>query len=109
MIPYSLFLKKKSLFLNNIQKSDITYHVDFEKIKKQAIKSGLFFYGPITQKISFFNGINERFIKLSQGLQSKKQFQILDSQFTRLTDAKGMGDLIKCAFITKEEVELIFF
>ena len=40
---------------------------------------------------------------------NRKKFQILDSQFTRLTDAKGMGDLIKCAFITKEEVELIFF
>ena len=106
----SIFKKKKNYFLNNLHKSDITYHVDFEKIKQQAIKSDLFFYGPITQKkFLFFNGINERFIKLSQGLQSKKQFQILDSQFTRLTDAKGMGDLIKCAFITKEEVELNFF
>ena len=44
-----------------------------------------------------------------QTFKSKKQFQILDSQFTRLTDGKGMGDLIKCAFISKEEVELNFF
>ena len=108
---YSPFLKKKkSYFLNNPYESDITYHVDFEKIKQQAIKSGLFFYGPITQKkFLFFNGINERFIKLSRGLQSKKQFKILDSQFTRLTDAKGMGDLIKCVFISKKELELNFF
>ena len=106
----SIFKKKKNYFLNNPHKSDITYHVDFEKIKQQAIKSGLFFYGPITQKkFLFFNGINERFIKLSKSLQSKKQFEILDSQFTRLTDAKGMGDLIKCVFITKKELELNFF
>ena len=81
-----------------------------EKIKQQATESGLFFYGPITQKkFLFFNGINERFIKLSRGLQSKKKFEILDSQFTRLTDANGMGDLIKCVFITKKELELNFF
>ena len=111
LITYSLFLKKKKkYFLNNPHKSDITYHIDFEKIKQQATKSGLFFYGPITQKkFLFFNGINERFIKLSRGLQSKKQFEILDSQFTRLTDANGMGDLIKCVFITKKELELNFF
>ena len=89
----SIFKKKKSYFLNNLYDSDITYHVDFEKIKQQAIKSDLFFHGPITQKkFLFFNGINERFIKLSKNLQSKKQFEILNSQFTRLTDAKGMGE-----------------
>ena len=97
--------KKKSYFLNNLYDSDITYHVDFEKIKQQAIKSDLFFHGPITQKkFLFFNGINERFIKLSKSLQSKKQFEILDSQFTRLTDAKGMGVLIKCNFVTKKKL-----
>ncbi len=106
----SIFKKKKSYFLNNIYESDITYHVDFEKIKQQALKSDLFFYGPITQKkFLFFNGINERFIKLSRDLQSKKKLQILSSQFTRLTDARGMGNLIKCTFISKKRIELNFF
>ena len=111
MILYNLFIKKKkSYFLNNPYEADITYHVDFEKIRQQAIKSGLFFYGPITQKkFLFFNGVNERFIKLSRSLETKKQFEILNSQFTRLTDAKGMGNLIKCTFITKKELELNFF
>ena len=80
------------------------------QIKQQAIKSGLFFHGPITQKkFLFFNGINERFLKLSKSLQSKKQIEILDSQFTRLTEAKGMGNLIKCTLITKKNIELNFF
>ena len=106
----SIFKKKKSYFLNNLYDSDITYHVDFEKIKQQAIKSDLLFYGPITQKkFLFFNGINERFIKLSKNLQSKTQFEILNSQFTRLTDAKGMGSLIKCNFVTKKQIKLNFF
>ena len=34
----------------------------------------------------------------------KTQFEILNSQFTRLTDAKGMGSLIKCNFITKKKL-----
>ena len=106
----SIFKKKKSYFLNNLYDSDITYHVDFEKIKQQAIKSDLLFHGPITQKkFLFFNGINERFIKLSKNLQSKTQFEILNSQFTRLTDAKGMGSLIKCNFVTKKQIKLNFF
>ena len=106
----SIFKKKKNYFLNNPYDSDITYHIDFEKIKQQAIKSGLFFHGPITQKkFLFFNGINERFLKLSKSLQSKKQIEILDSQFTRLTEAKGMGNLIKCTLITKKKIELNFF
>ncbi len=106
----SIFKKKKNYFLNNPHKSDITYHIDFEKIKQQAIKSDLFFYGPITQKkFLFFNGINERFLNLSSGLQSKKQFEILNSQFTRLTNSEGMGNLIKCTFITKKELKLSFF
>ena len=106
----SILKKKKNYFLNNPHKSDITYHIDFDKIKQQAIKSNLFFYGPITQKkFLFFNGINERFLSLSRGLQSKKQFEILNSQFTRLTDAQGMGNLIKCTFITKKEIELSYF
>ena len=111
MIPCNLFLKKKkSYFLNNPYDSDITYHVDFEKIKQQAIQAGLIFYGPITQKkFLFFNGINERFIKLSKTLQTKEQLKILNSQFTRLTDARGMGNLIKCTFITKKKIELSFF
>ena len=106
----SIFKKKKSYFLNNLYESDITYHIDFEKIKQKAIQSGLFFYGPITQKkFLFFNGINERFIKLSKTLQSKEQLEILNSQFTRLTDPRGMGNLIKCTFITKKKIELSFF
>ena len=106
----SIFKKKKSYFLSNLYDSDITYHVDFEKIKQQAIKSDLLFHGPITQKkFLFFNGINERFIKLSKNLQSKKQLEILNSQFVRLTDARGMGSLIKCNFITKKQIKLNFF
>ncbi len=106
----SIFKKKKNYFLNNPYESDITYHVDFEKIKQQAKQSGLFFYGPITQKkFLFFNGINERFLKLSRILQSQEQLEILKSQFTRLTDARGMGNLIKCTLITKKKIELGFF
>ncbi len=106
----SIFKRKKSYFLNNPYDSDITYHVDFEKIKQQALESGLLFYGPITQKkFLFFNGINERYIKLSKRLKSKNQLETLNSQFNRLTDARGMGNLIKCTFVTKKKIELSFF
>ena len=106
----SIFKKKKSFFLNNPYESDITYHVDFEKIKQMAKHSGLFFYGPITQKkFLFFNGINERFLELSRSLQSKNQLQILNSQFTRLIDARGMGNLIKCLLVTKKKIKLNYF
>ena len=106
----SIYKGQKSNFLENTHESDITYHIDFEYIKKIAKKFNLFFHGPISQKkFLYFNGINERFLTLSKNIHSKKKIEQLQSQFTRLTDPSGMGGLIKCVLITKENLKINFF
>ena len=62
----------------------------------------------LKKRFLYFNGINERFLMLSKNTDSKKIEQ-LQSQFTRLTDPLGMGGLIKCVLITKENPKLNFF
>ncbi len=102
--------KKKSNFLEFPYESDITYHVDFEDIKEKSSKFGLKAYGPITQKkFLYYNGINERFISLIKNVQSRQKIKILESNFKRLTDPDGMGDLIKCIYISKNELDLGYF
>ncbi len=106
----SIYNGRKSNFLENTHESDITYHIDFGYIKKVAKKFNLYFYGPISQKrFLYFSGINERFLMLSKNTNSRIKIEQLQSQFTRLTDPSGMGGLIKCVLITKENPELSFF
>ncbi len=101
---------KKANFLENVFESDITYHVDFEKIKEQSNSFGLYNYGPISQKkFLFFYGINERLMTLLKNNNSNKTQSILNYQFNRLTDPKGMGGLIKCLFITNKNMNIDAF
>jgi cyclopropane-fatty-acyl-phospholipid synthase len=90
--------------------SDMTYHVDFNNIKKISKEYKLEYLGPITQKqFLFFYGINERTYNLSLKTKSKQKRENLFSQFKRLTDPNGMGDLFKCVFITKNNMKLPSF
>ena len=101
---------KKSSFLKDLFESDITYHVDFEKIKEKSDSFGLYNYGPISQKkFLFFYGINERLMALLKKNHSTKIQSVLNYQFNRLTDPQGMGGLIKCLFITNSNIVIDAF
>ncbi len=102
----ALYHSKKCGILDFPFKSDITYHVKFETMKKISKSYGLKSYGPISQrKFLFFHGINERIADLSKKIKSKKTLFDLETQFERLTTPYGMGSLIKCLFITNYEFE----
>ena len=106
----SIYNKRKSSFLENPYKSDITYHVDFINIEKLASEYNLYFHGPITQKkFLYYNGINERIISLTKKVKEKKQLDLLYSQFKKLTDPDGLGGLIKCVLVTKKNLKNSFF
>ena len=101
--------KEKIDFLKFPFESDITHHVDFQIIKTLSLKFSLKTYGPITQKkFLYFNGINERMITLLKN-KSLKNKELLHSQFRRLTDPDGMGDLIKCIFVTRDDLNINYF
>ena len=100
----AIYKSKKCGVLEFPFKSDITYHVDFHEIKELSSQFNLFCYGPITQKeFLFFYGINERVLNLSLKIKSKTKINTIESQFERLTCPNGMGNLIKCLFISKNE------
>ena len=102
--------KKKCDFLKYPYEADITYHIDFQDIKQKSYKFGLKVYGPISQKkFLFYNGINERFITLSKICTSDDEKKKLESDFRRLTDPNGMGGLIKCIYISKNQLDLNYF
>ncbi len=106
----AIYKSKKCGILDFPFKSDITYHVDFENLKEISNKFGLYFHGPITQKrFLYFNGINERVISLISKLKCSDKINNLEKQFEILTASSKMGDLIKCFFITKDNLELNFF
>ena len=52
----------------------------------------------------FFHGINERILNLSSKLQSRHEIDTVRLQFERLTSPDGMGNLIKCLFISKFKI-----
>ena len=61
------------------------------------------------KKFLFYNGINERFITLSKICTSDDEKIKLESDFKRLTDPNGMGGLIKCIYISKNQLDLNYF
>ena len=106
----AIYNSKKCGILDFPFQSDITYHVDFNAIKKIVKDVGLICYGPIMQKdFLFFHGINERFFKLIKNEKSKKKIKILEKQFEKLTSPDGMGGLIKCLFISKSKINSNLF
>lgn len=106
----AIYKSKKCGILDFPFKSDITYHVDFENLKRISNEFNLHFHGPITQKkFLYFNGINERVISLIAKLKSSDKINNLEKQFEILTSSSKMGDLIKCFFITKDNIKLNFF
>ena len=106
----AIYNKKKCYFLDHPYDSDITYHIDLKEICDLAIKKNLFVYGPINQKkFLFYNGINERHNFLLMNCESNKQKKMLNSQYQRLIDPNGLGELIKCVFICNEKLKMKFF
>ena len=102
--------KKKCEVMDFPFKSDITYHIDFEKISELSNEFGLKNYGPIHQKkFLYFYGINERLNLLLNSASSAGLKNKLYEQFIRLTDPKGMGELIKCMFICNKNLNIRAF
>ena len=102
----ALYRSKKCGIFDHPFESDITYHVNFEQMIKISNKYKLKSYGPISQrKFLFYHGINERFTKLSENAESSKITKNLEKQFERLTSPYGMGSLIKCLFISNDNIE----
>jgi len=93
--------KKKVDFLEAPFDSDVTYHIDFQYIKTLASNFNLISYGPISQKKFLYHyGINERYQILSNHLRDQNSKNNLERQFQRLISPEGMGNLIKCIFVT---------
>ena len=122
VIDYGPYIKKKISTIQAIYKSkkcnifdypffsDITYHFDFLNLKKHSEKFNLKFYGPINQRqFLYFNGINERINSLINHTQDNNVKIKLSKQFHRLTDPKGMGELFKFVFISKNDLNLSYF
>ena len=67
-------------------------------------------HGPISQKkFLFFYGINERYMQLSKANKSQIIRKRLHDEFYRLVDPNGMGNLLKCMFITNQKIKLDSF
>ncbi|PPR42852.1 MAG: hypothetical protein CFH30_00401 [Alphaproteobacteria bacterium MarineAlpha8_Bin1] len=106
----ALYNSEKCDFLSFPYDSDITYHVDFQEVKKIADSFNLISHGPIPQKkFLFFHGINERYMQLSKANKSEEIRKQLDSEFYRLVDPNGMGNLLKCMFVTNQKIKLDSF
>lgn len=106
----ALYKSKKCGIFDYPYESDMTYHVDFNNIKRISKEYKLKYLGPITQKqFLYFYGINERIYNLSTKVKSKQKKETLFTQFKRLTDPNGMGDLFKCIFISKNHIKLPAF
>ena len=98
-------IQKNAGFFDHPFESDITYHVNFDQMIKFSNEYKLKNYGPISQrKFLFYHGINERFTKLSENTESSKITKNLEKQFERLLPY-GMGSLIKCLFISNDNIE----
>ena len=79
-------------------------------LKEHSEKFNLKFYGPINQRqFLYFNGINERINSLINHTQDNNDKIKLSNQFHRLTDPKGMGELFKFVFISKNDLNLSYF
>ena len=106
----AIYKKRKCGILDFPFESDITYHIDFKRIMMISKKYKLQFYGPIFQKkFLYYNGINERLDLLLKYTSSSYMKNKLNEQFIRLTDPEGMGNLIKCIFVSKKKLTLNAF
>lgn len=106
----AIYKSKKCNLFDYPFKSDITYHVDFEMITHLAKSKKLNTFGPITQKnFLFFHGINERVAHLSKYAKSSRIKLNLEKQFERLTNPDGIGNLIKCLFVSTYDIKSKIF
>ena len=106
----AIYKSQKCDFLAFPHDSDITYHIDFQQVKKIAENFNLICHGPISQKkFLFFHGINERYMQLLKANKSQTIKKQLDNEFYRLVDPNGMGNLLKCMFITNQKIKLDSF
>ncbi len=65
---------------------------------------------PYLKKNFFFlHGINERYMQLLEANKSQTIKKQLDNEFYRLVDPNGMGNLLKCMFITNQKIKLDSF
>ncbi|MCJ7598027.1 MAG: SAM-dependent methyltransferase, partial [Methyloceanibacter sp.] len=84
--------------------ADLSAHVDFADLARQAQAAGLKFFGPLPQ--------GEFLLKLGLGMRRDRlleqanleQRQAIITGVDRLTDPKIMGDLFKALAVTSETV-----
>ena len=95
----SLYKHKKNEIFNNVGKSDITHHINFDLISKIAKKFKLKCSNIVTQSDFLVNlGILKRAEIISQNLPFTKKANIY-FRLKRLIDKNQMGKLFKVVFI----------
>ncbi len=93
---------KFSNFLKNIGKSDITYNISFNLLKRILEKLHLKVEGIVNQKKFLTNlGIIQRAEILAKNLKFSEKANIY-YRLNRLIDDKFMGNLFKVMFVTKK-------
>ena len=89
-------------FLKNIGKSDITYNISFNLLKRILEKLHLKVEGIVNQKKFLTNlGIIQRAEILAKNLKFSEKANIY-YRLNRLIDDKFMGNLFKVMFVTKK-------
>ncbi len=101
----SLKSHKKNIYYENIGKSDITYLVNFQLLRKFLIKNKLYLSGTVDQ--SFFLkklGIIERANILSNSMSFREKSELY-YRLERLLSEKKMGSLFKVLFATNKKTK----
>lgn len=90
--------------LDHVGESDITAHVDFEKLADAAKGQGMHIFGPVPQGRFLKNlGIVQRAQKLSEAASEAQKSEV-DTALIRLTDVDHMGQLFKVMGVIPQDI-----
>ncbi|MGB0570515.1 MAG: class I SAM-dependent methyltransferase [Alphaproteobacteria bacterium] len=87
--------------------SDVTAHVDFQRVAEAATAAGVRSLGPLDQGVFLQRlGIRER-AKALRGNADERQTRDLNAALTRLIGPSEMGTLFKVMALTEQRIELL--
>jgi len=87
--------------------SDVTAHVDFQRVSEAATRAGVRCLGPLDQGVFLQRlGIRERAEALRQNADDR-QTRDLNAALTRLIGPSEMGTLFKVMALTEQRIELL--